>query len=243
MTVTWWKGCLFGAAFALFVLFATIAQSTVRTSGAHVLAGLTMWSGGTAGRVLFVGASKELDDDAGFTYDQAGDTVTLGTQVVANGSGTAFNAPNGLFGSSKSGGDAFRAPSSDLGDILGGHRQTITGWVRDNVAASLTNSALSRFATAAVQLQWTAPRAGSVLSVGSVWTVATAGAAPTISVFKNGSLLVAHNPGLGLLANVQTYAKDAQVFAANDELDIRITTTAGWTAVTSDLVVDLEVEF
>lgn len=214
-----------------------------RLAGVGVLPHVTVWPGGTVGRVPYIGAGKVIADDAGLTYDPVGDTLTALTQIRSDGAGSAFIATNGSYNSSKSGGNAYQAASSDLGDIAGGHRQNIGGWVRDNIAASLTNSQLGRFVTANPQLQWRAPRAGSVMSVGSVFTVATAGASITISVFKNGSLLASHAIGTGVTSNMQAYAKDAQVFAAGDLIDIRITTPAGWTAVTSDLVVDVEVEY
>jgi hypothetical protein len=125
-------------------------------------------------------------------------------------------------------------------------REQMGVWVRDNVAAGLTDSVLSLNATAAVQLERAAIRAGSVTGIGMTLTVAPAGANLVAKVFKNGTLLNAACiltvvPGAPLGYSV-SFAKGLYTFAAGDRLGVAITTPGGWTATTSDIAVSLEIE-
>jgi hypothetical protein len=135
--------------------------------------------------------------------------------------------------------------SGDL-DAAGGFRKNFGPFVRDNVAAGLTDSVCAVGATAAPQVDLVCHRAGSLVGISASFTVAPAGANLTVKVFKNGALLNAAAiltvvPGAPLGYAV-TFAKDLYTLAAGDRVGIAITTPGGWTATTSDIAVLAEVE-
>lgn len=128
----------------------------------------------------------------------------------------------------------------------GGMRRFCGPFVRDNLAASLTDSRLGIGATGAPQLDIVMPRAGSVLAITCSLTVAPAGSNPVVRVFKNGALLNAAciltiTAGADL-DQFTTFAQDLYTFAAGDRIGVAVTTDGSWTATTSDIAVELEVE-
>lgn len=134
------------------------------------------------------------------------------------------------------------------GDVTaaGGYRQTVDGWIQDNVAANQTNVELTRAVG-----RWTAPRAGSVTAIVVHATEARTAGTVTVDVFKNTGLAGAAGSSIGLTAvldgtntsrKATTQAKDTDAFAVGDELYIVVTTPAGWTPTTSDIRCALEVE-
>lgn len=136
------------------------------------------------------------------------------------------------------------------GDIVatGGFRRYVGPFVRDNVAANLTDSRAAVGATAAPQLDIAMTRAGSVVGISASFTVAPAGSTLTVSVFKNGALIDAAGilsvPAGATLGHATTFAKDTTglTFVAGDRIGIAITTDGSWTAITSDLAAAVEVE-
>lgn len=137
--------------------------------------------------------------------------------------------------------------SGDI-DAAGGFRKTYGTFVRDNVAASLTDSRLAIGATAAPQQDLVVSRAGSLVAITASFTVAPAGSTMTISVFKNGALMHATavlSVTVGAtLGRYVVFSKDTTNLsvAAGDRIGVAITTDGSWSATTSDLAVTLEVE-
>lgn len=130
-------------------------------------------------------------------------------------------------------------------EAAGGFRREVGPFVRDNVAASLTDSRAAVGATAAPQVDIAMPRAGSIVGITASFTVAPAGSTATIKVFKNGSAVASCELSVtagATLGRAVTFAKDLHTFAAGDRLGIAITTDGSWTATTSDLAAAIEVE-
>jgi hypothetical protein len=74
---------------------------------------------------------------------------------------------------------------------------------------------------------------------------ARAGGTLTIKVFKNGAqlgTLTAVLDGANTTFKATTQAKDIDTFVAGDELELTVTTDAGWLPVTADIRAAVEVE-
>lgn len=148
------------------------------------------------------------------------------------------------------GGDAELADGTFTGDLsaAGGFRKNLGPFVRDNVAASLTDSRLGVGATGAPQLDLVVTRAGSLVGIAASFTVAPAGSTMTISIFKNGALMhataVLSVTAGATLGRATTFTKDTANLsvAAGDRIGVAITTDGSWTATTSDLAVLVEIE-
>jgi hypothetical protein len=137
-------------------------------------------------------------------------------------------------------------PSGKYVEFLMGQRQVIDGWIQDNVVASQSAVELTRAVG-----RFRAPRAGSLTAVIATVSEARTAGTLTVEVFKNTGLAGASGSGTGLTAvlnatntsrKATTQAKDADTFAAGDELFVVVTTDAGWLPVTSDLRVAIEIE-
>lgn len=140
--------------------------------------------------------------------------------------------------------------STNDGDFAGGHRQVCDDWYQDNVAASQTDVALAREGDgvwASLDGKMLTVRAGSItgvaVKISDAADTCSAGTA-TVEVTKNGS-------GVGLTAvldatnnryKATTQAKDADTFAAGDELGLKITTDGSWAPTTADIRAILEIE-
>jgi hypothetical protein len=132
-------------------------------------------------------------------------------------------------------------------------RQLVGPFVRDNVAANLTDSRAAVGATGAPQVDLAMARAGYLTAIAAAFTVAPAGSTATITVFRaTGSgaaaaldatavLSITVGATLGRVATF-TAGTAALAFAAGDRLGVAITTDGSWTATTSDVSVVLEVE-
>jgi hypothetical protein len=126
----------------------------------------------------------------------------------------------------------------------GRHVYQVDGWYRDNVAASLTNTQLTRLAGTAAD-EWIAPRNGTIRTLWIFSTGARTAGTLTVAVFKNAAQL---GVVTAVLDGVNTTYKATQAgfedmpFNAGDQLDLRITTTAGWMPVTADVRAGIEVE-
>lgn len=108
-------------------------------------------------------------------------------------------------------------------------RQTVDGWYRDAVAASLAAVVLARLSGAAPNA-WIPVRAGSITGlVVRTDNPRTAGTL-TVEVYKNGAAtgLTAVLDGASATVTATTQASALDPFAAGDQLDLRLTTDAGW---------------
>lgn len=133
-------------------------------------------------------------------------------------------------------------------NFTGGYRQPLEGWYQDNVAASQTNVPLNRWTTSGVPTgfpnKYIAKRAGSLRGVWVKTNAARAGGTLTVTVYKNGvaTALTAVLDGTNTTFKFTESAKDAIAIAAGDELDVRITTDAGWLPTTADIGAGIEIE-
>jgi hypothetical protein len=127
----------------------------------------------------------------------------------------------------------------------GGKRYTIDGWYRDNVIANLVNQTLTRNTGAGYAPNaWIARTNGFLIGLGIKLSEPRTAGTLTLKVFKNGVdtgafvTIDATNPTF-----VSTRLLDyTYAFAAGDELDLRISTDAGWLPVTADVRGFLDVE-
>lgn len=128
----------------------------------------------------------------------------------------------------------------------GGFRQTIDGWIQDNIAASQTNVELTRAVG-----RFRAARSGSVTAVIATLTEARTAGTLTVDVFKNTGLAGVTGASIGLTAVIDAtntsrkatiQAKDTDTFVAGDELYAVVTTDGAWAPITSDLRVAIEIE-
>lgn len=127
---------------------------------------------------------------------------------------------------------------NNMGDrILYLERVEVDGWFQDNVTASQTAVQLSRFGSGAFATRWIASRDYSIVGL---WIksneVCTAGVA-TVEVYVNG---VASGLTASLSTSATTTKRTFQALgldrvAAFDEVDIRISTSAGWLPITADV--------
>lgn len=135
-------------------------------------------------------------------------------------------------------------------DAAGGYWIPYGPFVRDNVAASLTDSRVALGATGATVLEAAVLRAGSLVGITcSFITAPPAGGSLTVSVFKGtaagGAMGLLHAtailtvPAGAPLGYSVPFAKDNAnlLFAAGDRVGIAITTPAGWSAITADIAV------
>jgi hypothetical protein len=121
------------------------------------------------------------------------------------------------------------------------------GWGRQDVAAGLSNSVLSRFGNA-WQSELRMGVSGSVVALG-VWLNATRSAdSCTVTVWVGGvaTELAATLDADAPWAALETAAVGAVAFEAGEEIALRLTTGATWEPLTADLqawiVVGLDVE-
>lgn len=126
-----------------------------------------------------------------------------------------------------------------------GWRSYVGPWVQDNIAASQTDIALKRAAAANTGTEFVPDRPGSIVGIGASFTVAPAGSTLTLKVTKNGSVIA--NCALSVTAGATlgrstTFASGLYTFAAGDRISMAINTDGSWTAITSDLVADIEIE-
>jgi hypothetical protein len=92
---------------------------------------------------------------------------------------------------------------------------------------------------------WAAPRQGSILGLSFYYSVAQTAGTLTFTVYKNGTAVAGAT--LGPLSSGQTasatFAKDTYTFAANDLLEVRLTTSGTFAPVGSDGVIYVHVEY
>lgn len=166
-----------------------------------------------------------------------GSVATVSPSVSAVGSDTNLD----LVLNAKGSGDVASTHDADFG---GGYRQSFDGWYQDNVAASQSAVALTRISGPDFGDKLVLPRAGSLTGIcAKASTAVTAGSA-TIEAYVG-----TNTTGLTCVLDVTnstfkatTQAKDADTFAAGDELSLKITTSTNFAPTTLDLVATLEVE-
>lgn len=133
--------------------------------------------------------------------------------------------------------------TADL-NFTGGYRFSIDDFFQDNVAANQVAVILTRLGSTGFPTKWIALRAGSITGVAVKTNDARTAGTLTVEPFKNGTGigLTAVLDGTNTIFKATTQAKDTDTFVAGDEVDIRITTDAGWTPTTADIRAILEVE-
>lgn len=134
---------------------------------------------------------------------------------------------------------AASAETTGLKWQLPGGRTSISGYSRENLAASLTASQLERSLSAALSaaLPVVATHAGSIVGISVASTDARTAGTATFEVYKNGSAtgLTAVLDGTNTTFAFGVQAIDLDTVAAGDRLDVRVTTTGTWTPTTADV--------
>lgn len=127
-----------------------------------------------------------------------------------------------------------------------GRKRTLAGpWVQDNVAASQSAVVLKVAAAANTGTEVAAPRAGFVAGISATFTVAPAGSTLVLTVTKNGSAIsgcVISVTAGATLGRATAFAQGIYGFAAGDRIGVTVTTDGSWTAITSDMVVNVDLE-
>jgi len=178
------------------------------------------------GGILIPGQGIVIPDSA------ANVTAALGSPI---GAGIQINAlPDDFPGAI--------AAAAYLGGVSSERLGTFT---RADVAASLTDSALmTALEGAAIFTDQLTVKAGSVVGIWALSSVAAAGAALTLKASINGvsnidSAAVLAIAGLSVVAS---FARNKIPFAAGAKLGIMISTPAGWTSTTADIICGLIIE-
>lgn len=153
------------------------------------------------------------------------------------GSGLEFKDLGSSFTGSV-GGSAFLTPPD---------RMKIGPWTRENIAASLTNSAIKCATDGAATFNtMLVEKAGSIVGLWVLLSGAAAGAALTARVTVNGTANATTSNDLVIAiagtSGYMVYLRNSITFAAGDQLGIAITTPGGWTATTVDLIAGLTIE-
>lgn len=118
-------------------------------------------------------------------------------------------------------------------------------WVQDNVAASQSAVALKVAAAANTGTEEAATRAGFISGISATFTVAPAGSTLVLTVTKNGSAIsgcVLSVTAGATLGRATTFSPGIYGVAAGDRIGVTVTTDGSWTAITSDMVVNVEIE-
>lgn len=126
-----------------------------------------------------------------------------------------------------------------------GHRlQTIDGWWQDDVSASQSNAALSRYGGAQTR-EFIVPRGGHLRAIGMRISEAQTGGTLTLEYWKNNG---GPNETVVIDTNGQQYARatfqrQANPINAEDRIELRISTDGSWAPNTADLHAWIEVEY
>lgn len=88
-----------------------------------------------------------------------------------------------------------------------------------------------------------APRAGSITALAASLSVAAAGSAAIVGVYKNGTLLCSITLAVSATEGSAAYDPGTYTFDANDNITVAVRTGSGWTATTSDLAAFVEARY
>lgn len=117
--------------------------------------------------------------------------------------------------------------------------RTLDGWVRDGVAADLTDSEVVRWATVVKRAQVMGP--GLLIGLGGFLDIAAAGAALTVTATLNG-VATALTGTIAIGARFLALRGTGIAVVANDLVAITITTPHAWSATTAVFSGQLEVQ-
>lgn len=143
--------------------------------------------------------------------------------------------------------NALSAAAAERSYVRAFRQMVFDGWGRQDVAAGLSNSGLSRFGNA-WQGELRAGVSGSVVALGVWLNAARSAESCTVVVWVGGAAteLAATLDGDAPWAALETVAPGAVAFEAGEEIGLRVSTGAAWAPVTADLqawiVVGLDVE-
>jgi len=124
-------------------------------------------------------------------------------------------------------------------------RERLGPFTRENVAASLVDSAMQTALDGAAIFTAQLPeKAGSIVGIWALLSGPAAGAALTVKASVAGAAVAASAKDIAIAASqvVATFNRNAIPFAAGDKLGVMITTPAGWTGTTLDLICGLIIE-
>ena len=126
------------------------------------------------------------------------------------------------------------------------NRQCIGPWYQDNVVANqaavalAVDGAVGAYSTSALIMK----KSGSLLSVCVKTNDARTAGSLTAEVYKNGAGtgLTAVLDGASATFTKTSQARGTDTFVAGDDIDVRITTDAGWLPITADILAYVEIE-
>jgi len=179
------------------------------------------------GGILIPGQGIVIPDSAANVTAALGSPIGAGIQITA--------LPDDFVGAT--------AAAAYLGGVS---RERLGTFTRENVAISLTDSALQTAldggATFTSQLS---PKAGSIVGLWAILSANVTAGALTVSASVAGLTVAASATpiAIGTAQAVATFLRNAIPFAAGDKLGVMITTTAGLLpAATADLICGLIIE-
>lgn len=165
------------------------------------------------------------------TATPAGGDTIIGSAIIPAGGTTMFISDGG------SAWTAVNAPAWE-------RYQPAEQWAQNDVAAGQTNVDLEALVSTLFDT-WKAPRAGSIVGLTTRLSEAVTAETLTITVTINGTegtLSIAHTAGANPSGGIATQAPGtADNYAAGDLLGVSITTTGGFTPVTTDIEAALQV--
>jgi hypothetical protein len=136
-----------------------------------------------------------------------------------------------------------RAPVNAKGDlrVSGGHRYIIGPYMTENIAANAT-TVLTQSLGGTLPTAWPAMHGGSLTGMAAAVSVTPAGEALVIELAINGTKSFERTLATGDLKDTWEFPRDTVTFKREDDITVQVTTTASWSATTSDLAVWLEME-
>lgn len=127
--------------------------------------------------------------------------------------------------------------------FVGGWKQLVP-FVSNNTASGAHSATQLQLSAATATNEFVAITAGSITGIAVHDNASAAGGSIVFDVYKNGSAVSGATATLAIGTQVisASFARNTYTFTANDKLDVRLTTTAGYTATTDDIAVFLQVE-
>jgi hypothetical protein len=117
-----------------------------------------------------------------------------------------------------------------------GRRFILTGWGRENVAASLTGNRLARFGASDTWIRpQQMPRAGVVTGIGAALSTNCTAGTLTVELYLNGST-ASVTAVIDTGTPIATWEVCAVDFEGGDYLDLYLTTTGSYTPTSADLM-------
>jgi len=232
-------------------------------SGTAVGQGASVTGGGSS---TAVGQQATTTSDSSVAVGSAASagnrSNAIGSSAVAAGTSSlamGVTATTGAFNHAIAIGDGASAPGSNRGrvgtaaqpiswegfgdlDWAGGYATELGPWTQDNVPAAQAAVALQLYG--GTRTSRLVVRPGSILGIVVRSSEARTAGTLTVEATKNdvGTGLTATLDATNVTVKATVQAKDADAFAAGDEIGVTITTSADWAPTTADVTVEVLVE-